>query len=231
MGTTCCKPTMPKEAGTSSENWHIFHGEEKLGFNKHNLSSLQAIINPHVSNDKIPIHAVRDIVHHLKLHHKDKMETIIQTKMVNSEGSVDANALLLVCIMLCSGRTTDKARLVWKLFDKENKGQMTKPEFEVMIKAMGKASIEYFVEIAGHEQKLFKDRVVSWQAGLTEKLPGLAPKLLTHFFKESSLLTREEFLERIWQGYEGDIMLTISIRRQIEHLPIPQKYSNPFRRK
>jgi hypothetical protein len=222
---------MPKEAATSPENWHIFHGEEKLGFSKHNLSSLQAIINPHIVEDKIPIHAVHDIVHQLKLNHKGKIEDIIKTKMVGTDGSVDANALLLVSILLCSGKTTDKARLVWKLFDKENKGTMTKPEFEVMVKAMAKASLEYFVELAGEEQKLYKDRVVSWKSGVTEKLPGLAPKLITHFFKESSLLTREEFLERIWQGYEGDIMLTFSLRRQIEHLPTPQKYTNPFRRK
>lgn len=231
MGATCCKPAMPKEAATSAENWHIFHGEEKLGFNKQNLSSLQAIINPHVVEDKIPVHAVHDIVHHLKLHHKGKIEDIIKTKMVGADGSVDANALLLVSILLSSGKTTDKARLVWKLFDKENKGTMTKPEFEVMVKAMAKAALEYFVDLAGEEQKLYKDRVVSWKSGLNEKLPGLAPKLITHFFKESSLLTREEFLERIWQGYEGDIMLTISLRRLIEHLPTPQKYSNPFRRK
>lgn len=75
-----------------------------------------------------------------------------------------------------------------------------------------------------------RDRITVWLNDLNERAKTFPDKLTEYFLEKDESISRTQYEEKLWKGYLGDIMLTFSIRRIIEHLEAPPKYSNPFRR-
>jgi hypothetical protein len=99
-----------------------------------------------------------------------------------------------------------------------------------MFTVLSRAALDVFAESAAQFKGMNPDRVNVWLNDLKDRAKTFPDKLTEYFLGTDEQISRTLFEEKLWKGYLGDIMLTFSLRRIIEHLEPPPKYSNPFRR-
>lgn len=61
---------------------------------------------------------------------------------------MDYRAIFVACILLSRGKTSDKALILWRVFDPESKGLLSRSDSKAMFTVLCKAALDVFAESA-----------------------------------------------------------------------------------
>lgn len=132
------------------------------------------------------------------------------------------------CIILSNGTEIEKGESLWYAFDENLNDCLGLNDLKKLVRVLVVTAVDVVVADWVGEKPV--ESLEKWRNYLKDRKESLENKLVKHFSQGKEVMSRDEFMLRLQDKPEGQIVKVVDLVSQLERTQvIPTKFANPFK--
>ena len=132
------------------------------------------------------------------------------------------------CIILSNGTEIEKGESLWYAFDEGLNDCLGLNELKKLVRILVATAVDVVVEDWVGQKPV--ESLEKWRNYLRDRKESLENRLVKHFSQGKEVMSKDEFMLRLQDKPEGQIVKVVDLISQLERTQvIPTKFANPFK--